>query len=103
MALMAIEFYEDGGDKGTEVKPNVHGRLISSVEDTSLTASVEHITIPLNASYYTIYTDTNLYVEAGSGNQDCGSTRRAVVSSSTAYRTFMVNIGETTVSYRSIT
>lgn len=99
MALLTIEFYEDRRAL-TRDGAMVYGNLISSSEDTSLSTTPEHVTIPKNALYCTVYSDTAAYIEIGVGNQDCGATRRASIPAG-IFRDFAVVSGET-ISYRSV-
>lgn len=99
MAVLVVEFYEDPR-MATRDEAAVYGRLLSSVEDTSLSTTVEHVTVPGNACYASVYSDTNCYVEIGPGNQDCGSTRRTYLPSGARYDFAVRNTD--TVSYRSV-
>lgn len=99
MAILTIEFFEDGPIT-TAFGEAVYGSLISSVEDISLSTTVEHVPVPDNALYCTVYSDTACYVEIGSGNQDCGSTRRSTIPAGSG-RDFKVKPTDT-VSYRTI-
>lgn len=99
MALLVVEFYEDGRP-ATNYGQCVYGRLISSTEDTSLSTTAEHVTVPGNAGYVSIYTDTNAYVEIGSGNQDCAAGHRTYVDSGRRIDFAVRNTD--TVSYRSV-
>ena len=101
MPITTIEFYEDVVGTDTKSAPYIFGMLISSIEDTTLSTVVEHFAIPANAGYYAISTDTGSYFESGTGNQDCGSTRRMVLFSNTK-EVHAVNPLENTVSYRTI-
>lgn len=99
MAILTIEFYEDDrNDSVTEA--NVYGRLISSVEDTSLSTTPENAAVPDNCTYISVYSDTASYIEIGEGNQDCGATRRSIIPAG-MIRDFSVR-GTDIVSYRSI-
>ena len=100
MARLTVEFYEDERITTNNSQP-AYGRLISSSEDTTLSTTVEHATVPGNAQYVRIVTDTDVYVEIGNGNQDCGSTRRAWIPSSIGMMDFVVRATDT-VSYRSV-
>lgn len=99
MAILTIEFFEDGPIT-TNSTESVYGWLISSVEDLSLSTTVEHAAVPDNALYCAIYSDTACYVEIGNGNQDCGSTRRSTIPAG-ARIDFKVKPTDT-VSYRTI-
>ena len=100
MALLTIEFFDDGPET-TNAPQCVYGTLISSVEDTSLSTTVEHAAVPDNALYCSIYTDTAAYIEIGSGNQDCAAGRRSTIPGTGQRYDFKVKPTDT-VSYRSI-
>ncbi len=99
MPLLVIEFFEDGQET-TNAPQCVYGNLISSVEDTSLSTTVEHAAVPDNALYATIYTDTLAYIEIGNGNQDVTSTRRSIIPTGIRYD-FKVKPTDT-ISYRTV-
>jgi len=100
MAKLTVEFYEDERLTTNNSQP-AYGRLISSSEDTSLSTTVEHVTVPGNSQYARVVTDTDVYVEIGNGNQDCGSTRRTWLPSDIKTMDFVVR-GTDTLSYRSV-
>lgn len=103
MALAIIEFYQYTARGETQSSPHIYGRLISSIEDASLSTTVEHFAIPATADYYTINTDTDLYIEVGAGNQDVTAGRRSWIRASlVGGRTYNVCGGENTVSYRTL-
>lgn len=99
MALLTIEFFEDAPIR-TRDGALVYGNLISSAEDTSFNTTVEHVSIPKNALYCMVYSDTAAYIEIGVGNQDVTSSRRSTIPAG-AFRDFAVDSGQT-ISYRSI-
>lgn len=99
MAILTIEYFTDH-NPSTRAEQCVYGSLISSVEDTSLTTTPEHSTVPAGALYASIYSDTACYIEIGNGNQDCGSTRRSTLPAGSRLD-FSVRPTDT-ISYRSI-
>lgn len=98
MAQAQIEFYEDNGVK-THVEETAYGRLISSVDASSMTTSVSHAAIPGGCTLIRVVTDTAMFVEIGTGNQDCGATRRSQVNDQ--FDTLRCS-ADTVITYRSV-
>ena len=99
MAQMTIEFYADT-PVGVREGAAIDGKLISSVDVTTASTTVAHAAPVGGASYIVVTSDFAAFIEIGSGNQDCTSTRRAHLLAGSA-RPFEVK-GTDTVSYRSI-
>ncbi len=99
MAIISVEFYEDGR-LATNYGQPMYGRLISSTEDTSISTTVEHVTAPGNTLYTSVYSDTACYIEIGNGNQDCAAGRRTLLPS--GGRLDFACRATDTVSYRTV-
>ena len=100
MALLIVEFYEDAPFMASRNESVIYGKLISSTEDTSLSTTAEHVSVPDNAQYCAVSTDTACYIEIGSGNQDVASGRRTYIAADQRLD-FAVKPTDT-VSYRSV-
>ena len=99
MSQMTIEFYEDSPVSVRDGSV-IEGVLISSTDVTSASTTVAHASVPDNATYAVVVTDFAAFIEIGSGNQDCTSSRRAFIPANSA-RAFAVKPTDT-LTYRSV-
>lgn len=99
MAQMTIEYYSDS-PVSVRNGSVIEGLLISSVDVTSASTTPAHSSAVASATYVVVVTDFDAFIEIGSGNQDCGSSRRAQIPAN-SIRGFEIKPSET-LSYRSI-
>jgi hypothetical protein len=72
-----IECYEDMPQLSTSGNI-IHGNLISSIEDTSISGTEVTAALPGNCTYISVIAAANTYIEIDTGTPDAASGRRAL-------------------------
>ena len=93
-----FEFYEDHPEDTRKGSP-VLGRLISSVEDNSISGT-ETVIIPGNTQYVVVSSEVDIFVEIGASDVTASLTRRVFINAGTREKSLTVGPTDTTIAYK---